>query len=46
MVRPIHKINLLKRCYLDCNNPEKEKVVDNAIASINALPKLPEVQNE
>jgi hypothetical protein len=41
MVRPLMKINELVRVYNSCNNPEKEKLIQDAINNIQALMILP-----
>ena len=44
MSRKLLKINELKLIYLACSNPEKEKIIVNAIDSINALTIVAEVK--
>ena len=46
MSRPTHLINELKKVYLECTNPEKDKIDSEALTTIKALTKLPEVSNE
>jgi hypothetical protein len=46
MARKLLKINELKRVYIECNNVEKERIVNEAIDSIKALTIIPEVKNE
>lgn len=46
MSRPTHLINEFKKTYLECTNPEKDKIVSNALNDIRALTKLPGVSNE
>ena len=42
MVRPIHKINLLKREYLLTKNPRKDVIIDKAISDLKELPIMEE----
>lgn len=44
MARKLLKINELKRLYLECSNPEKDRIVLDAINSIKALTNIPEVK--
>jgi hypothetical protein len=46
MSRKLLKINELVRVYSECNNTEKDKVIDSTINSIKALTITPEVKNE
>jgi hypothetical protein len=46
MGRKLLLINDLVRVYSDCSNPEKDRIVLDAINNIRALIVLPEVENE